>query len=134
MRTSGAAGYAPEGFVPYEAVPPRDVKMLSQYFREAGYYTSNHAKEDYQFAAPDAAWDDSSIGAQWRASETDSQLISFVDFKSTLLSLVNIEPPSYTDGRAFLGEFKTKPRQYFHAAADRFDSEYDMIRAMGDVR
>lgn len=256
MRTSGAAGYAPDGFVPYEAVPPSYVKMHSQYFREAGYYTSNNAKEDYQFNVPDTAWDDSSRDAhwrnrgsgqpffavfnfgithesqvwaqavkpllvsdeldvpvppylqnteiakrdirqvysnivamdkqvgelldqleedglleetiifwytdhggplprqkrllynsgihlplivrfpnQWRAGEIDSQLISFVDFKSTILSLANIEPPSYSDGRAFLGKFSSsEPRQYFHAAADRFDSEYDMIRAVGDGR
>ncbi|PCI77618.1 MAG: sulfatase, partial [SAR86 cluster bacterium] len=72
---------------------------------------------------------------QYRAGETDEQLISFVDFKSTILSLAGIEPPDYVDGRAFLGEFATTPaRNYVHGAADRFDSEYDMIRAVRDKR
>jgi hypothetical protein len=70
-----------------------------------------------------------------RAGEIDDQLISFVDFKSTALSLAGIEPPSYVDGRAFLGDYVSTPnRRYIHAAADRFDSEYDMIRAVRDGR
>ncbi len=70
-----------------------------------------------------------------RAGDIDDQLVSFVDFKSTALSLAGIEPPQYVDGRAFLGDYVNTPnRRYIHAAADRFDSEYDMIRAVRDAR
>ena len=256
MRTRSVIDEGPEGLIPYEAVPPPYMKMQSQYFREAGYYTTNNAKEDYQFRAPVTAWDESSSQAhwrnrdlgqpffsvfnlgithesqiwrqadapslvskdldvpvppylpttdislndirqvysnivsmdkqvgrilnqleedslvedtiiffysdhggplprqkrllydsgievpliirfpnKWRAGETDDQLVSFVDFKSTTLSLAGIRPPSYSDGRAFLGEFvETPPRNYIHAAADRFDNEYDTIRAVRDSR
>ena len=254
MRTTNIADFGIEGIIPYEAVPPPYVKMHSQYFREAGYYASNNAKEDYQFRKAITAWDDSSRSAHWRnraegqpffsvfnfgithesqvwtqagnpllvddnlevpvppylpdseigrkdirrvysnivamdrqvgeildqleedgllnstiifwysdhggplprqkrllydsgihlpliirfpdqfrAGEIDDQLISFVDFKSTILSLAGIEPPNYVDGRAFLGVYANTPnRNYIHAAADRFDSEYDMIRAARD--
>ena len=58
-----------------------------------------------------------------------------MDFKSTALSLAGIQPPSYVDGRAFVGEFaNASPRTYIHAAADRFDNEYDTIRAVRDAR
>ena len=256
MRTTSVVGEGPAGLIPYEVVPPPYVKMQSQYFREAGYYTSNNAKEDYQFRKPITAWDDSSPQAhwrnrasgqpffsifnigithesqvwrqrdnplllandaevpippylpetdiavrdirqvysniiamdreigkllsqleeddlvddtiiffysdhggplprqkrllydsgirvpliirfpgKWRAGEIDDQLISFVDFKSTTLSLAGIEPPTYSDGRAFLGDFvETPTREYIHAAADRFDNEYDTIRAVRDSR
>ena len=256
MRTTSVVGEGPAGLIPYEVVPPAYVKMQSQYFREAGYYTSNNAKEDYQFRKPITAWDDSSPQAhwrnrasgqpffsifnigithesqvwrqrnnplllandaevpippylpetdiavrdirqvysniiamdreigkllsqleeddlvddtiiffysdhggplprqkrllydsgirvpliirfpgKWRAGEIDDQLISFVDFKSTTLSLAGIEPPAYSDGRAFLGDFvETPTREYIHAAADRFDNEYDTIRAVRDSR
>ncbi|MDD9890962.1 MAG: sulfatase [Gammaproteobacteria bacterium] len=255
MRPSAVAPF-PEGITPYEALPTPQVKMHSQYFREAGYYTSNNAKEDYQFRKPLTAWHDSSNEAHWRnkapgqpffsifnlgithesqvwvqqenplliaedldvpvppylpdteialrdirqvysnvvaldrqvgeilqqleedglldktivffysdhggplprqkrllydsglrlpmiirfpdgwrAGEEDEQLISFVDFKSTALSLAGIEPPDYVDGRAFLGKFiETEQRQYIHAAADRFDSHTDTIRAVRDSR
>ena len=256
MRTTNVSGFDIDGLVPYEAVPPPFVKMHSQYFREAGYYTSNNAKEDYQFRKAVTAWDDSSLTAhwrnrepgqpffsvfnfnithesqiwvqaknplrvpydldvpippylpdtevakkdvrqvysnivamdeqvgkildelehdgllqstvifwfsdhggplprqkrllydsglrvpmiirypdQWRAGERDDQLISFVDFKSTALSLAGIEPPDYVDGRAFAGKFQSsESRRYVHAAADRFDRQYDTIRAVRDER
>ncbi len=66
-----------------------------------------------------------------RAGERDDRLISFVDFPSTLLSLANIEPPSYMQGQAFEGSFKTeKSRGFIHGHADRFDESIDMIRAV----
>ena len=256
MRTTNVSGFGVEGLIAYEAVPPPYVKMHSQYFREAGYYTSNNAKEDYQFRKAITAWDESSNQAHWRsrapgqpffsifnfgithesqvwaqaenplrvpedlevpvppylpdtqiarqdirqvysniiamdeqvgrildeleadgllestvifwytdhggplprqkrllydaglqvpmiirypdgwrAGEIDDQLISFVDFKSTALSLAGIEPPEYVDGRAFVGEYQAnEERQYIHAAADRFDRQYDTIRAVRDAR
>ena len=256
MRTGGNPQYLPPEVVPYEAVPPAEAKMHSQYFREAGYYATNNAKEDYQFRKPVTAWDESSREAhwrnrapgqpffaifnlgithesqvwarandslwvdenlpvpvppylpdnevgqrdvrqvysnikqmdkqvgdilaqleedglmdetiifwysdhggplprqkrllydsgmrvplivrfpdKWRAGEIDDQLVSFIDFKPTILSLAGIEPPDYVDGRAFLGDHITKPvRTYVHGAGDRFDGKYDMIRAVRDKR
>lgn len=65
----------------------------------------------------------------------DDQLISFVDFAPTLLSLVGIKIPETMQGQAFLGEQKSKtPRKYIYAARDRMDSEYDRVRAVSDGR
>ncbi|RAJ10229.1 sulfatase family protein [Arenibacter echinorum] len=65
----------------------------------------------------------------------DNRLISFVDFKPTLMSLAGIHPPMNMDGRAFAGEFESMDmRKYVHGAADRFDERYDMIRAVRDNR
>ncbi len=70
-----------------------------------------------------------------RAGEVDDRLISFVDFKPTILSMAGVEPPEYVDGQAFEGPFKAAvPRAYVHGAADRFDEVYDMIRAVRDNR
>ena len=69
------------------------------------------------------------------AGTIDTQLLSFVDFAPTLLSLVGTEPPSYMQGQAFLGPYKAeKEREYIHAAADRFDGFTDAIRAVRDDR
>ena len=240
----------------YEALPPAAVKMHSEYLRQAGYYCTNNAKQDYQFQAPLTAWDESSREAHWRnrdpgqpffaifnfgithesqiwaraqdslwvdpqlevqvppylpdnqignqdvrrmysnikimdqqvgeildeleadgllestvifwytdhggplprqkrllydsgirlplivrlpnqqyAGTTDTQLVSFVDFKPTIMALGGIPLPDYLDGRPFLGPGSSdNPRQYIHAAADRFDEEYDMIRAVRDKK
>ncbi|MCP4310117.1 MAG: sulfatase-like hydrolase/transferase [Bacteroidetes bacterium] len=67
------------------------------------------------------------------AGEEDDQLISFLDFKPTLLSMAGIEPPGYLDGRAFAGKYESaEKRKYIHGAADRFDERYDRIRAVRD--
>jgi N-sulfoglucosamine sulfohydrolase len=254
MRTTGNPKYLPEGVFPYEAQPPAEVKMHSEYLRRAGYYCTNNPKEDYQFKKTLTAWDESSPKAHWRnknpgqpffaifnfnvchesriwlkaedslwvdadldvqvppylpdnevgqrdvrrmysnimemdhqvgeilkqleddgyldntiifwysdhggplprqkrlvydsglklpliirypdqtgAGEVDDRLISFIDFKPTLLSLAGIEPPAYLDGRAFAGKYESpSKRKYIHAAADRFDERYDRIRAVRD--
>ncbi|HHP7242653.1 MAG TPA: sulfatase [Cyclobacteriaceae bacterium] len=70
-----------------------------------------------------------------RAGEMDDRLVSFIDFAPTLLSMVGIKPPEYIQGSAFEGKYKTDmPRKYVHAAGDRFDETYDMIRAVRDKR
>ncbi|TDT47391.1 arylsulfatase A-like enzyme [Maribacter spongiicola] len=69
------------------------------------------------------------------AGSKDDQLISFVDFAPTLLSLTGSEPYDYMQGQAFLGEFKAKnKREYIYGAADRFDGFTDAIRAVRDSR
>lgn len=66
-----------------------------------------------------------------KSGTKDSQLISFVDFAPTLLSLLGISPPDYMQGEAFLGKYQAKEkRKYIHAAADRFDGFTDAIRAV----
>ncbi|GAB3654639.1 hypothetical protein GCM10028791_25500 [Echinicola sediminis] len=68
-----------------------------------------------------------------RAGSEDDQLISFVDFAPTLLSLVGVAPKDYMHGRAFLGDYQAnEERQFIHAAADRFDAYTDAIRAVRD--
>ena len=68
MRTQGAA----DRFVsiglpgPYGALPPPEVKMMSQVLRENGYFTTNNQKTDYQFAPPKTAWDEQGPQAHYR--------------------------------------------------------------------
>jgi N-sulfoglucosamine sulfohydrolase len=45
---------------------PADVKCFSQYLREAGYYCTNNAKTDYNFAVPKEAWDACSKQGHYR--------------------------------------------------------------------
>ncbi len=64
------------------------------------------------------------------AGTTDERLISFIDFKPTLMSLAGVKPPEISDGIAFLGKYTGGERSYIHAAGDRFDAKRDMIRAV----
>ncbi|MBN3521641.1 sulfatase [Algoriphagus lutimaris] len=63
-----------------------------------------------------------------------NELVSFVDFGPTVLSLAGVKIPIAMQGQAFLGPQKSAPRKYVYAARDRMDSEYDRVRAVSDGR
>ena len=65
---------------------------------------------------------------------TSDELVAFVDFAPTLLSLAGLEIPSHFQGQAFLGAKKASPREYVYAARDRMDETLDIIRAVRDKR
>jgi len=48
---------------------PEGVRMFPAYLREAGYYTSNSHKEDYNYLKDAGAWDESSKEATYRNRE-----------------------------------------------------------------
>jgi N-sulfoglucosamine sulfohydrolase len=239
----------------YEAVPPPEARTYAELFRQAGYWTSNNVKTDYQFHNPITAWDESSNQAHWRnrrdvdqpffsvfnimethessvwghatkpllidpgdvelppyypdspvirkdmaihysniirmdsivgsiihqleedglkdntiiffysdhgdglprmkrwtydsglhvplivrfpdmrdAGSINDNLVSFVDFAATALSLAGLEIPQYMHGKPFLGEQKSAPRDYVFAARDRMDPAIDCIRTVRDKR
>lgn len=45
---------------------PAHIKCFTEFLRDAGYYTSNAVKTDYNFAVPKTAWDELSRNAHWR--------------------------------------------------------------------
>ncbi|MFD0835667.1 sulfatase-like hydrolase/transferase [Mariniflexile aquimaris] len=71
------------GLPAYEAVPPSDVKMISELLRMNGYYCSNNYKEDYQFKAPETAWDESSPYAHWRNRNDNQPFYAVFNFTDT---------------------------------------------------
>lgn len=64
----------------------------------------------------------------------NNDLVAFIDFAPTMLSLAGVRIPKYIQGRAFLGSQKAGPREYIFAARDRMDEAYDLIRAVRDKR
>ncbi len=69
-----------------------------------------------------------------KAGEHTDQIVTFVDFPKTLLSLVGIRPPQHMQGHAFLGKFKDKERKYAQAFRARMDERYDLSRTLRDRR
>ncbi len=81
MRTTSHTDVT--GLPSYEAVPPPDARMLSQYLRGLGYYTTNNYKTDYQFKPPKNAWDENGIFAHWRNRPAGKPFFSVVNFTTT---------------------------------------------------
>ena len=68
------------------------------------------------------------------AGTTNDELVSFIDFAPTMLSLANLPIPGYMEGQVFLGENKASPRKYIYAFRDRMDPAPETIRAVRDKR
>ena len=65
------------------AIPP-GVRLFPQVLREAGYYATNNAKEDYNLArTPPDAWDESSPRAHWRNRKPGQPFFAVFNLGST---------------------------------------------------
>ncbi len=80
--------YAPRTGTQYhrrtELVPlPEGLKMFPHYLREAGYYTSNNAKEDYNYLKSEGVWDNSSRQATYRDRQAGQPFFHVQNFGTT---------------------------------------------------
>ncbi|MDA0285722.1 MAG: sulfatase-like hydrolase/transferase, partial [Planctomycetota bacterium] len=55
------------------ATLPPGLRMFPAYLRDAGYYTSNNSKTDYNATPSDGVWDESSNSATWRKRKAPGQ-------------------------------------------------------------
>ena len=62
----------------------------------------------------------------------NDQLVSFIDFAPTMLSIAGLTVPEHMQGRVFLGSDKAQPRKYIYAFRDRMDPAPERIRAVRD--
>jgi len=60
-------------------------------------------------------------------------LVAFIDFAPTVLSIAGVKVPERMQGQVFLGE-SVPERKYVFAARDRMDETFDRIRAVRDQR
>jgi arylsulfatase A-like enzyme len=80
--------------------------------------------------------------AKWRhlapaaPGTTLGELVSFVDFAPTVLSLAGAPAPAHLQGRAFLGRAAAAApaREYVFGARDRVDEAFDLSRSVRDRR
>jgi N-sulfoglucosamine sulfohydrolase len=79
-----------------KAVPPPEVRMLPEYFREAGYYTTNNWFTDFQVPTPVTAFDDCGPAAHWRNRPDPEQ-----PFFAAFHGMVTHESQIYLDDEAF---------------------------------
>ena len=78
-RTTLATGcYAPRIGTQFHrrskhATLPKNFELFTYYLKEAGYYTTNNSKEDYNALKGEDTWDDSSRNADWRNRKGKTQ-------------------------------------------------------------
>ena len=74
---------------------PAAWKMFPGYLREAGYYCTNNAKEDYNLAKPPGTWDESSKAAHWRKRAKGQPFFSVFNHEITHESQLRTRPHTW---------------------------------------
>ena len=69
---------------------------------------------------------------QIKPGSVREDLVCFIDFAPTVLSLAGAEVPRSLQGQVFLGPNAAPERRYVFAARDRMDETYDRMRAVRD--
>lgn len=67
-------------------------KMFPQLLREAGYYTTNNSKEDYNLTLTGQVWDESSPRAHWRKRPAGKPFFSIFNQTETHESQIRTRP------------------------------------------
>ena len=73
----------------YKCVPPVEVKAFPELLRQAGYFTFNTAKQDYQFSGtrpgsgPFTIWDEENNSNLWRSREQGQPFFGMMNFLET---------------------------------------------------
>lgn len=70
---------------------PDRFHFFPQYLREAGYFTTNNVKEDYNVTATGRAWDDSSNRAHWQNRRAGQPFFAVFNFITTHESQIRNE-------------------------------------------
>lgn len=71
---------------------PGDLRMFPAYLREAGYYTTNRQKKDYNVVESPDAWDESSARATWRGGRPDQPFFHMQSFPISHEGRLHFEP------------------------------------------
>ena len=74
---------------------PAGMKLFPQFLREAGYYCTNNAKEDYNLEKPDGTWDDSSKNGHWRNRRAGQPFFAVFNHEITHESQIRKRPHTW---------------------------------------
>lgn len=74
---------------------PAGKPMFPQFLREAGYYCTNNAKEDYNLAKPGKVWDESSKKAHWKNRPTGQPFFAVFNCEKSHESQIRTRPHTF---------------------------------------
>jgi len=136
--------YAPRTGTQYhrkqKTVPmPDGLHMFPWYLREAGYYTTNCKKEDYNFNASEkeGVWDESSGKASYRNRKPGQPFFHVQNFENThesRLHFKNMSEETQTDpGSIHLFPYHPDTRTFRYTYARYHDRHMQIDREMGEL-
>ncbi len=119
---------------------PDSLQMFPAYLREAGYYTVNNSKEDYNFIKSDNAWDESSSKGTWKNRQPDQPFFYVHNIGTTHESRVHFPESDIEDAptTAKLDDYAVQPNhpdtELFRYTNARYrDKIVEMDGQLGEV-
>jgi uncharacterized sulfatase len=114
---------------------PEGMRMYPCYLRDAGYYASNNAKEDYNLEHTGKVWDDSSAKAHWRNRQPGQPFFAVFNFLGTHESQVRKRPHTWIHdpAKVRVPAFHPDTIEVRQDWAEYYDNITDMDKQAGDL-
>lgn len=145
-RTTLATGcYGPRIGTQYhrrsvEVPMPDGVRMFPEYLRNAGYYTANNRKTDYNATAGKNVWDESSGKASWRARKEGQPFFYMESFAVCHESSLHFSPKimasektSTDPDSVFVAPYHPDTPTFRYTYARYYDRMMQMDQQIGNV-
>ncbi|CAM4214746.1 sulfatase [Zobellia roscoffensis] len=124
-----------------ELVPmPDSLRMFPAYLRDAGYYTVNNSKEDYNFEKSDKVWNGSSSKGTWKNRQQDQPFFYVHNIGTTHESRLHFPESDMKDAptTANIDEYTVQPNhpdtELFRYTNARYrDKMVEMDNQLGEV-
>ena len=112
---------------------PAGFRMFPQYLREAGYYCTNNAKEDYNLEKPGQVWDDSSRQAHWKGRRPGQPFFAVFNINTSHESQIRKRPHQlvHDPARAPLPPYHPDTPEVRHDWAQYYDKLTEMDAEVG---
>ncbi len=109
---------------------PPGMRMFPQDLREAGYYCTNNAKEDYNLRKPGPVWDESSARAHWKNRKPGQPFFAVFNLLITHESQIRTRPHTlvHDPARAPLPAYHPDTPEVRHDWAQYYDNITTMDR------
>ncbi len=112
---------------------PEQIRFFTQYLRQAGYYCTNNAKEDYNTFKPDGAWDESSRDATYENRKEGQPFFAVFNYKVTHESrLHEWEEPVHDPAKMNLPPYHPDTKETRHDRAQYYDKITELDRQIGE--
>lgn len=109
---------------------PTSIKFFPQYLKEAGYYTSNNSKEDYNMIKPEGVWDASSKEAHYKNREVGQPFFAIfnlgVSHESSIHKSIPKEELRHDPAKVKLPPYHPDTEEMRHDWAQYYDKIEDM--------
>lgn len=119
---------------------PPGVKMFPAYMREAGYYTTNNSKKDYNAIETLGTWDESSAKANWRQRASGQPFFHMQSFGTTHESSLHFKqsdfenkPNTTSSDDVFVAPYHPDTELFRYTVARYHDNMQKVDQQIGQV-